>query len=94
MWNGALEDETLLNKIITIYEDNPLVNFYKIDWEQGKSPWCWEGLGRYLGTQEVSPSSDFTLYIDSDEIIDSDIFFEELEKNNFSKYNAIGLYGY
>ena len=94
MWNGTLEDEILLNKTITSYKDNSLVNFYKIDWEPNKSPWYWEGLGRYLGTQEVSPSSDFILYIDSDEIIDSDIFFEELEKNNFSKYNAIGLYGY
>lgn len=71
MWNGCVESEEILTNSQTLFANNTLYNQYSVDWEEGQSPWYWEGLGRYLGTTQVLDDSDYILYVDIDEIADS-----------------------
>jgi hypothetical protein len=94
MWNGTLEDIEVLDNSLSSFNDNPLFCRYIVDWVEGQSPWYWEGLGRYLGTQEVSNSSEYILYIDIDEIIDSEKFKIWYQDQNFKQYDALKLSTY
>jgi hypothetical protein len=94
MWNGEEEDVELLNKSIDAFKDNKNVNFYKIEWELGNSPWYWEGLGRYLGTNKVNKTSDYILYIDIDEIVDPEKFNSWIATSEYKKYDVLKLSTY
>lgn len=94
MWNGTIEDKDILNNSIETFKDNKMVNFYSIDWHTGEHPWYWEGLGRYLATQNVSNNSDYVLYIDIDEIIDSEGFKFWIESKELEKYDSVQLAQY
>jgi len=59
MWNGTPEDIAGLANSLKEFTGNPLVQQYAIQWEKGQSPWYWEGLGRYLGTKQVSERSEY-----------------------------------
>ena len=91
MWNGEDEDTELLNKSIDAFKDNKNVNFYKIEWELGNSPWYWEGMGRYLGTTKVDETSDYILYIDIDEIVDPEKFNSWITTDEYKKYDVLKL---
>jgi hypothetical protein len=94
MWNGTPENaETITNSLIE-FVDNPLVQQYVIDWNNGHSPWYWEGLGRYLGTERVSDDSDYILYIDIDEIIEPEKFKQWVETKEIEKYDSIQMAQY
>jgi hypothetical protein len=94
MWNGYPEDLQKLQDPLTPFIGNTLFNQYRIDWKEGQSPWYWEGLGRYLGTAEVSDSNDYILYIDIDEIIDPEKFKLWIESKSFEKYDSLKLSTY
>lgn len=94
MWNGDEESQELLQKSINIFQDNNLVNFYTIKWHSGETPWYWEGLGRHLATQNISDDSDYTLYIDIDEIIDPEKFKQWIETKEIEKYDSIQMAQY
>jgi hypothetical protein len=94
MWNGDEENQELLKKSINLFQNNDLVNFYTINWHPGESPWYWEGLGRYLATQNTPDDSDYILYIDIDEIVDPERFTEWINTEEIKKYDAIQLAQY
>lgn len=87
MWRGDLENQELLDNTLYPFKNNPLFNYYQIEWTPGNSPWYWEGTGRYLATQQVSDNTDYILYIDVDEIIDVD-GFKKWELDGFQVSNT------
>jgi hypothetical protein len=94
MWNGTPEDTDVVKSSINYFKGNKLVNFYNIEWESGKSPWYWEGLGRYLATQEVSDASEYIIYVDSDEIVDVELFSNWIEGGDYKNYDTLRLSNY
>ena len=94
MWNGSPEDTIKLNKPLIQFKENKLFNQYCVDWKEDQTPWYWEGLGRYLGTQEVLNTNDYILYIDIDEIIDPEKFRIWIDSKNFNQYDALKLSTY
>lgn len=94
MWNGTPEDAKVLSNSLSEFVDNPLILQYVIDWEHGQSPWYWEGLGRHLGTSEVSDSSEYIMYIDIDEIIDPKKFSTWIESKTYKEYDCLRLSNY
>jgi hypothetical protein len=94
MWNGAIEDVDKLQKPLNQFVENTLFNQYSIEWEEGHSPWYWEGLGRYLGTQEVSDQSEYILYIDIDEIVDTEKFENWIISKDYQQHDALKLSTY
>ncbi len=91
MWNGEVENKILLEKSQDNFKDIDLVDFYQIDWISGSTSWYWEGLGRYLGTQQVSQNCQYILYIDIDEIIDPIKFKNWIDKQEYKQYDALKL---
>ena len=94
MWNGTPEDQEVLLNSLSAFIGNPLYFQYTIDWQEGQSPWYWEGLGRYLGTQEVSDSSEYIMYIDIDEIVDPEKFQRWIDQGQHKAFDAIRLATY
>ncbi len=94
MWDGEDENTNSLDKSFTYFKDNDLVKFYQIEWHKGENPWYWEGLGRYLATQQVSDHCDYVLYIDIDEIVDSKIFIDWINKEEYKQYDALKISNY
>jgi len=94
MWNGTPEDSAVIANSLSSFNGNTLFNQYTIDWVEDQSPWYWEGLGRYLGTNEVSNSSEYIMYIDIDEIIDPAKFQKWIDDGNFRNFDAIKLATY
>jgi len=94
MWNGTPENAEALTNSLAEFADNPLVQQYTIGWEEGQSPWYWEGLGRYLGTEQVSESSEYVVYIDIDEVIDPEKFKSWIDLEHHIKYDALKLATY
>ena len=91
MWAGTPEDTQALLECNELFKTNPNYQQYQIEWQPGKSPWYWEGLGRYLATQEVDDQADFILYIDVDEVIDPKKFTLWEKSQNLSQYDVIKL---
>lgn len=94
MWNGDDEDLNLLNKSYDLYKNNNNVKFHKIEWNSNSSPWYWEAMGRNLGTNHVSENCDYILYIDIDEIVESDKFIDWLNTKEYQKYDSLKLSNY
>ena len=94
MWNGDLESLDLLNQSILEYSENDLVNIYSVDWSPGQSPWYWEGVGRYLATQNVSDECDYILYIDIDEVVETEKFKTFIKNREYSNFDTVKLYNY
>jgi hypothetical protein len=94
MWGGSEEDQEVLLECNKLFNTNPNYHQYKIEWTPGESPWYWEGLGRYLATQEVSDDSEYILYIDIDEIVEIPLMKEWLIKEDYKKYDSIKLPNY
>ena len=94
MWKGLPEDENLLKESSEIFKDNPNYFQYQIQWEPRKDPWYWEGIGRYLATQQVSDDSEYILYIDIDEIVNPSLMKEWLLKGDYKKYDSMKLPNY
>lgn len=89
MWNGTPENEELLKSSFELFKNTDLVNFYKIEWTEGKHPWYWEALGRYEATKLIN--SEYVLYIDIDEIVDIPKFREFLDKADYKKFDTMKL---
>jgi hypothetical protein len=94
MWAGTEEDRQALIECSKLFENNTNYQQYEIQWQPGESPWYWEGLGRYLATQEVSDDVDFILYIDVDEVIDPEKFKNWVQNENILQYDVLKLANY
>jgi hypothetical protein len=94
MWQGTPENKDILDEAYSLFSSNPLYSIYNVEWNPGESSWYWEGLGRYLATQHVSDSSQYVLYIDADEIIDSERFKKWLDTKEIFNYDSIQLAQY
>lgn len=91
MWSGDEEDVDALNSSLAKHRDHKHFNHYQVSWNEGQSPWYWEGLGRYLGTQQISENCDYILYIDIDEIVDPIKFNNWLSSGDYKNYDALKL---
>jgi hypothetical protein len=94
MWSGDLEDQIILEDSKKLFENNSNYNQYQIDWIPGNQPWYWEGIGRYLATQEVSPDSEYILYIDVDEIVEVEEFKKFIQEGEYKNFDSVRLSNY
>jgi len=91
-WNGDIENLDILNKTEKKFSSESC-KFYRIDASQRNDiPLYWENIGRYQATQYVSIDTDFILYIDIDEIIESEKFNKI--KDDLIPYDVIQFSNY
>ncbi len=93
-FNGDLENQELLDKSIKIIKKYPSVKLYNFNWSSGQNTFYWEGIARTLGRLETSSTSNWVLYLDTDEIIDPLMFQEWVNSKQYEQYDSIKLSNY
>lgn len=77
-----------IEKIKSLAKEYPLVNFQVYEWTPDKFPRYWHNMSRIIGQSLCNKDSDYILFLDSDEIIDPELFNQFLANENFTKYHS------
>jgi hypothetical protein len=70
-FDGQPENNGLVNKSI---EENPNASFYYYEWKSGNSPRYWHNISRIIGVEQLNKDIDWVLFLDSDEIVETELF--------------------
>jgi hypothetical protein len=70
-FDGQPENNDLVNRSI---EENLNANFYYYEWTPGNSPRYWHNISRMVGMNQLSEDTDWVLFLDSDEIVETELF--------------------
>lgn len=104
-FDGTKENRTLLEKVYASFDDCIFIE-YKYDPEvpygnlankrQGDLDWPrhWHSTSRTIGYYFVPDDTDYILFIDTDEIVDSTKFCQWLDTFEYTKYNALRFLSY
>jgi hypothetical protein len=96
-FDGTPEDRILLNRI---YAENRDVQFIEFPFNQSNSLYesrpsvYWHNLARLLGRFFIKDEIRYILFLDCDEIVDSDRFLQWLESFPYQEYEAIHFLNY
>ena len=93
LYDGTAED---LDSITKLSDEYPTVNFTTFDWSSGYHPRYWHNMSRIIGNHLLDNNIDWVLFIDSDEIIDVDLFTKFINTNSFNDNDSykLGCYWY
>ena len=90
-FNGEPEDENLITKTIAENE-NEKVKFLHFNYNKDKDVKYWHNFGRYHAIQHlssISDKSDYILFLDADEVVDTKSFIKWSDAAIYNKYDAI-----
>lgn len=91
-WKGEKENVSQILNDIREFNDNPNFKWWIIDWKPNKSNWFWEAYGRWYGLHKmVQKDCKYVLFIDPDEIVDTNDFNNWLNRGIYKKYISIRL---
>ena len=92
-YDGTPEDKELLEKTI---QENPSARFEYFPYEPSMDvlPQHWVTFARVFGWQKSSPETDFILFLDADEVVDSSRFRDWLGVFPLHKMNTVKLANY
>jgi len=88
-WNPSLYENSGLQRL-----NDPFAPVkYMIDIDP-KEIWFWNQMSRLIGFNNVSDNIEYVLFLDADEIVDSDRFIDWLNKFPYRYYNSIRFESY
>ena len=90
-YDGTVED---MNAIEILAAEYPQVNITTFDWEPGKHPRYWNNMARAIGIHLASKTSDWLMFIDTDEIIDTTLFNKFKQEFPFNEYDSLKIGNY
>lgn len=73
LFDGTPEDLSLINQN---KKENPNAEFLLFSWKRGKPSRYWHNYGRYIGAKLVEDNCEWVLFLDADEIINTEVFGE------------------
>ena len=85
LYDGTRENIESIRKLMHEYKDKS-VRIVMYDWHISKPPRYWHNYSRYIGRLFSKAENKYILFIDSDEIVDADLFKQFLLSNNLEKY--------
>ena len=93
LFDGTPEDIEGLRELAEQY---PEVNFTLFNWTAGKHPRYWHNMSRVVGTYLLPEDTDWVLFLDSDEVLDVELFNEFKVDETFENYDTykLGCYWY
>jgi hypothetical protein len=93
LYDGTPED---LESLDLLSKEYPSVEFGLFDWTEGQHPRYWHNVSRILGHSTLGDDVDWVLFLDSDEILDSNLFNSFKKDPTFEDYDSykIGCYWY
>jgi hypothetical protein len=93
LYDGTPEDLDSIKKLSIEYPD---VNFTTFEWSAGKHPRYWHNMSRIIGNHLLHDDIDWVLFIDSDEIIDVELFTKFINNKSIDTNDSykLGCYWY
>ena len=93
LYDGTPEN---LDSIKKLSKEYPKVNFTTFDWTTGYHPRYWHNMSRIIGNHLLDNNIDWVLFIDSDEIIDVNLFKKFINTELFETNDSykLGCYWY
>ena len=79
-FDGQPENNELVNKSM---EENLSASFCYYEWTEGNSPRYWHNVSRMVGVNQLNEDIDWVLFLDSDEIVETELF-SEFTKNELT----------
>jgi hypothetical protein len=89
-FDGTEENRELLD---TTYKENPTATFVEYEWTPQYWTQYWSNMSRLISINQLQDDIDWLLLLDSDEIIDTKLFVDFLQKTKFDK-NSYNLKNY
>lgn len=77
-----------IDKIKSLAKEYPSVNFQIYEWTSDKFPRYWHNMSRIIGHSLCREDSEYILFLDSDEIIDSLLFNQFLSDEKFGQHDS------
>ena len=93
-WNGQLENKELVADSRKIIDKHPNAKLITISWEPGYPTFFWEAQCRVSGILNTSSNTNYILFLDTDEIIDTTSFTQWIETKEYQKYDSMKLANY
>ena len=81
-FDGVDENRELLEKT---YKENPNVQFIEYEWTPEYFTQYWSNMSRLLSVNQLNKNIDWVLLLDSDEIVDTELFINFLSTNKFDR---------
>tara|TARA_Y100000310_G_scaffold295841_1_gene327569 strand:+ start:110 stop:835 length:726 start_codon:yes stop_codon:yes gene_type:complete len=93
LYDGTPEN---LNSIKKLSKEYPSVNFTTFEWEPGRHPRYWHNMSRIIGNHLLDDDVDWVLFIDSDEVLESELFNKFKNNKTFEECDSykLGCYWY
>ena len=90
LFDGTPENMESVSKLASEY---PEVNFGVFEWTEGKHPRYWHNTSRILGCSSFPEDSsiEWVLFLDSDEIIEPELFNKFKQDSTFEGYDSYKL---
>lgn len=87
-FNGELENKELLTKT---YQENPSITFVEYEWTTGQTSRYWHNMSRIVGTSVLDADIEWVLFLDADEIVDTDLMSIMLSGDMMDNYDSLEL---
>jgi hypothetical protein len=90
-FDGTPENEELVQRSM---QENPNASFCYYEWTEGNSPRYWHNISRMIGVEQLNDDIDWVLFLDSDEIVDTELFTKFISENDFSLLDSYKIANY
>ena len=90
-FDGQPENNELVNKSM---KENPNASFYYYEWTEGNSPRYWHNISRMVGVNQLNEDIDWVLFLDSDEIVETELFSKFIKNELIMDSYKIANYWY
>jgi len=90
-FTGEEENRELLEKT---YTENPSAQFIEYEWDSKHNTRYWSNMSRLIGAHQLNDDIDWILFLDADEVIDTEMFIDFLKNTplNLMSYKFLGYY--
>lgn len=92
-YDGTPEDIKAVKELADKYRQEN-VRVLLFDWEEGKPPRYWHNHARYVGYSNLKDSDDWIIWLDSDEVVDTNKFLDWIKRGSYKKFGTIKLANY
>lgn len=91
LYNGKLEDEESLQNI---RRPNPDVSFIRYEWSDSYPARYWHNYARIVGMKLIAEDIDWVLFLDADEIVNTQAFLGFAESGALDDYDSFDFLSY
>lgn len=93
-FDGTPENREVLDKTYEMLSHYPKVKIIEYQYTPGKETSYWDLMSRIIGKEHSNPDNEWIMYLESDEIIESERFLEWIDSKEYEKYESMKFDNY